>query len=119
VPRLRDRGDLLVGQLCERPDVARRVDDDLLALEGGIEVRDDSDEPARVAADAKRLGWRSLLAPRAERAAGELRPVGLVREARLRARSPAPVRRDDDEPPGERISPEIQSPWCRPARGTC
>src|SRR5207244_10031613 len=107
-------------QFRERADVARRVDDDLLPLEGGVEVRHHANEPGRDAADTKRLGRGAVLAPLAERALVELRLRRLVREARcLCAGPPPPIRRDNDETPGERVSPKIQSPCCRRARGTC
>src|SRR5438445_631960 len=64
--------DLLVGQLRERAHVTGRVDDDLLPLERGIEVRDDAHDPARLAADAKCLRRRAVLAPLAERTLVEL-----------------------------------------------
>ena len=72
LPRLRDGGDLVVGQLRERAHVPRRVHDDLLPLERGVEVRHDAHRPLRRVADAKRLGRRAILAPCAERALVEL-----------------------------------------------
>jgi hypothetical protein len=76
--------------------VARRVHDDLLPLEGGIEVRHDPYHPARDAADAKRLGRCSVLSPLAEGTFVELGLGRRVRESRLRAGPPPPVRGDDD-----------------------
>jgi hypothetical protein len=78
------------------------MDDDLLALERGVEVRHDAHAPRL--ADPQRLGRRAILATRAERALLELlfrRRVELgLRGARpLRAR-----RRDRDTPAGQRIS---------------
>jgi len=118
LPGLCDRSDLVVAQFGERTRVSRRVHDDFLPLEGGVEVRHDAYHPGCDVADAKRLGRCPVLAPLAE---GTLVELGLgrrVREPSLRTGTSAPVRRDDDEAPGERVSPKIQSPCCRPVRGT-
>jgi hypothetical protein len=72
-PRLRDERDLLVVELGERARVPRAVDDDLVPGEGGIEIRDDADAPARAVArlargKCQRLRRRPPLTPLAERA---------------------------------------------------
>jgi hypothetical protein len=84
------------------------VHDDLLPVEGRVEVRDDADGPLRLRADAVGLGRRAVLAPRAERTLVDLGFGRLVDQAPRRARTAAAVRGDRDEPPGERISPKIQ-----------
>jgi hypothetical protein len=108
LPRSGDRGNLLVGQFGKRPDVARRMDDDLLPLEGRIKVRDDPNDPGGLVADAEGLRRRAILSPCTERALGKL-GVGLLFDlARARAGTPAPVRSDGYEPPRERVSPKMQ-----------
>jgi hypothetical protein len=47
LPRVSDELKLCVFEIGERVDVARRVDDDLLALEGGVQVRHDANLPSR------------------------------------------------------------------------
>src|SRR2546429_3004846 len=97
----------------------RRVHDDLLPLEGGVEVRYDAYRPLCGVANAERLGWRSVLAPCAEGALVELRLGRLLDQTCRGARPAAPVRRDGDEPPRKRVSPKIQSRACgRSPRGT-
>jgi hypothetical protein len=91
------------------------VDHDLLSLERRIEVRDDANDPARLVADAIRLGRRAVLAPFAEGTLVELGVARLRDQPGRRTRTSPPVRRDDDLPAGERVSPEIQR--CR-VRGT-
>ena len=87
-PRLRDRSDLAVAQLCERAHVARRVHDDLLPVERRIEVRHDAHRPGCLcAADAVRLGRRAVLSARAERALVELRLGRRPRSAPRRRRA--------------------------------
>jgi hypothetical protein len=108
VPRDGNGGDLLVAQLGERPYVTWRMDDDLLPVEGRIEVRDDADRPGELPANAEGLGGRSVLAPFAERALVELGLGRLLDRARRRAGTPAPVWGDGYEPPGERVSPKFQ-----------
>ena len=112
-PRLGDRVQLFRCQLTERMDVARRVDDDLVVRERGVEVRDDPDPPPRRVGDAsraaedERLRRRLRLVALAERAAS-----GIVhRRARLdhvpRARSPRPARSDDDEAAAQGVAAEL------------
>jgi hypothetical protein len=48
------------------------VDDDLLPVEGRIQVRDDPNGPAVLAVDPEVLGRRAVLSPYAERALVEL-----------------------------------------------
>jgi hypothetical protein len=70
LPGLGDESDLFVAEVGERPDVLGGMDDDLLPLEGRVEVRDDADFPG--VAEPKRLGGRAILAAAAEGAALEL-----------------------------------------------
>jgi hypothetical protein len=93
------------------------MDDDLLPLEGGIEVRYDAYRPFCSAADAERLGRGAVLAALAEGALVELGLGRFVDQTCSGTRPAAPVRRDGDEPPRERVSPKVQSrryaPWLR------
>jgi hypothetical protein len=84
------------------------VHDDLLTLERRIQVRDDANRPRRRPADAEDLRRRAVLAALAERALVELGPGLSLDQPELRAGTTAPVRRNDDESPGERVSPKIQ-----------
>jgi hypothetical protein len=105
-----DASDLVLVQLRERADVARRRDDDLVMLEDRIEVRDDADRPARrvrrapARADREGLGRRPVLPALAERAGDELflgRQVEIGPRARTRPLRPA--WRDDDPLAGDRV----------------
>jgi hypothetical protein len=101
-PCLCDVAQLAGGQLGDRSRVPRRMDDDLLALERGVEVRHDPNAP-RVA-DPQRLGRRAVLPTRAEGALLELR---FRRRVELGLRGARPLRargRDRDAPAGQRIS---------------
>ena len=77
-PGKRDAAHLLVAQVGEGANVARRRDHDFVMFEDRVEIRDDSDDPARCirlpAARAKRerLRGRSLLTAFAEGARDEL-----------------------------------------------
>src|SRR5205814_8903772 len=82
-----------------RAHVARRGDDHLLALEGRIQVRHDAHRPRL--AFAVHLGWRAVLAPRAERAIGELLLRGRLDLPALGSGTPCAARRVDDLAPGE------------------
>jgi hypothetical protein len=102
LPRRRDQRKVLRRQVGERLDVLGSVDDDLLPLEGGVEVRDYANPPpgrvglALAVSEGKDLGRRLALVPFAERAAGiRARRAGSLR----------PPRRDDDEASRERIAP--------------
>jgi hypothetical protein len=76
--------------------------DDLLTLEGWIEVRDDANLPAgriRLAprrADRVRLGRSAVLAALAERALVELRLGRRLEPTELRAGTASARRREDD-----------------------
>lgn len=70
LPCLRDSLDLSVRQVGEGPDVLGRVDDDLLALEGRVEVGDDADLPRLP--DCQRLRRCAVLPSGVEGAAFEL-----------------------------------------------
>jgi hypothetical protein len=107
-PRLGDRAKLGVLELGERAHVARRVDHDLLPRERGVEVRDDAHEPVLGGSDAVRLGRCPVLAALAEGTLVELGLRRLLDQPPRGARTATAVRGDDDEPPGERISPKIQ-----------
>src|SRR5205823_672825 len=99
----RDASDFVVGELCERANVPRRRDDDLMVIEDGVEVRNHSDSPSRrvgcaaARSDRERLRRRSVLAALAERAREQ---VVLGRQvevgARARAGSLGPPGCDDD-----------------------
>ncbi len=98
LPGLRDGGDLVVRQLREEVAMPRRVDDDLLALEGRIEIRHDAHLPPLVAdRDPQRLGRRPLLTPCTERARLELLRRHLDRRSPKRARPLRSPGGDDDE----------------------
>src|SRR3954447_2846982 len=97
LPRLRDEVERRVAQLADRADVLGAVDDDLLALQRGIEVRDDADAPpGRAAPEAERLRWRHLLVAGAEGA--------VMRVARGRREGARPLRagRRDRDPAARR-----------------
>jgi hypothetical protein len=117
-PGNRDPVDLVVVQLGEGANVPGCRDDDLVMLEDGIEVGDDSNRPARrvrgATARTDREGFRRcpLLPPFAERAGDQLflgREVEV--RSRTRARSLRSARRDDDPLPGDRVLAKL------PARG--
>jgi hypothetical protein len=114
LPRFCDEIEPLVGEVRDRASVLRRVDDDLLPLERGVEVRDDADAP-RVA-ERQRLGWRAVLVSRVERAGlqllgGRRLELGPARAGPLRAAG-----RDDDEPARERVLSELAAQRRWPAR---
>src|SRR5829696_10281531 len=67
-PRLGRQLELAIFERGERAHVTWRVDDDLLALERGVEIRDDAHGPAAVLGQDERLRRRPVLAARAERA---------------------------------------------------
>ena len=62
LPAFGDRFDLAFTEIREGADVVGRMDDDLLALERRVEVRDDPDPPG--IADAEGLGRRAILGRR-------------------------------------------------------
>ena len=76
------------------------MNDDLLPLEGRIEIRDDADLPG--VADAQRLRRRLILATCVEGAGLEL-----VLDGRRRAGAPGPRGRDRDESARDGISPQV------------
>jgi hypothetical protein len=78
-----------------------RVDDDLLPLERGVEVRHDADSPG--VADPKRLRRRSIFPAGAKRAALELVLRCGLDLGQPRTRASAAPRRDQNAAPGERI----------------
>lgn len=111
-PRVGDEPELCSFQVRDRADVLGSVDDHLLAVEGRELVRDDPDRPARsvgltTGGEREDLGRRAVLASLAERAALPLvRRFGL--ERRPAGAGPLrPAGRDGDQPPGERVYPQI------------
>jgi len=92
----------------------RSVDDHLLVLECGVQVRDNPDLPARTVGlaagrrDREDLGRRPVLAPFAERALFELLSGWRLESPSLRARSFRALGRDDDGPAGERVAPDFR-----------
>ncbi|MGH3051729.1 MAG: hypothetical protein ACRDM8_02075 [Gaiellaceae bacterium] len=90
--------------------MARNVHDDLLALEGGEEVRDDADLPAggvRIAwllGDRERLRRCALFAALAEGAGVELLLSRRLEGGTLCARPLGPLGSDDDESARERVA---------------
>jgi hypothetical protein len=98
---------------------ARPADDLLLAGNGRARHRRQAERrrrpSARGVAGPGFLGRQRLLPVRAPRVWGCQNLGGVAGNSNLLA----PVRRDDDEASGERVSPKIQSPCCRPGRGTC
>ena len=114
-PSGRNCTELVVVQLGEGANVAGAVDDHLLVLERRVEVGHDADKPAgRVGLpprgrDREHLGRRAVLASLAERAALEL--FWRRRRLRVDVLRPGPLcalRRDDDDPAGDRIAPEVR-----------
>jgi len=81
------------------------VDDDLLSIERGVEVRDDPHVPG--VADAQRLGWRAVLAPRTERALLQLFRRGWIELAVRGTRPLCPGWRDRDVPSGQLVNAKI------------
>jgi hypothetical protein len=101
--------------------VARRVDDDLLARERGIEVGDDADgPPGRVgrravrATEGQRLGRRALLPPFAERAGLELLGRRVLDRAEEGARPARAAGCDDDGSPRERVAAKLAAQEASP-----
>jgi hypothetical protein len=101
-PGERDAAELLLVEFREAARVPRDVDDDLLPLEGGEEIRDDPDLPpggvwvAQLLGEREGLRRRALFATRTERARGELL---LARRLENRALGAGPLRAlggDDD-----------------------
>jgi hypothetical protein len=86
LPGFGDERDLVVVELGEGTDVLRRVDHDLLPLEGGVEVRNDADLP-RIA-EPKRLRGCAVLAADVEGTALEFL---LRRRLELRQPGAGPV----------------------------
>jgi hypothetical protein len=115
MPSFGDEGDLLIVEVGERADVARRVDDDLLALEGWIEVGDDPYAPARrvrlapLGRQCKDLGWRAVLASLAEGAGLELFRSLRLDLAGRRARPAGPRRSEGDKASRERVDPQLRA----------
>jgi hypothetical protein len=77
LPRRRNEGELGVGDVRERLDVPRGVDDDLLPLECRVEVRDDTHGPPRRVGlasfgERERFGRRPVFAALVEGTALEL-----------------------------------------------
>jgi hypothetical protein len=111
-PGLCDEAELRGVEIGDRADVIRRVDDDLLAVEGRELVRDDPDRPAGcvgrpVLGQGEDLRRGLILASLAERARFALFR-GLLVETRPRGSGPAgPSRRDGDEASRERVLPQI------------
>jgi hypothetical protein len=89
------------------------VDDDLLAVERRVEIRDDADLPARGVGlpirrrNRKDLGRGAVLPALAERAAVELFGTLLLDLSSFGARALRSRRRDDDRPPRDRVSPDF------------
>ena len=81
--------------------------DDLLALEGGIEVWEDANLPGAARRKPKRLGRRLGLAAGAERAALELVGVGRRLEVREGSGSERAARRDDNRSAGQGIAAQL------------
>jgi hypothetical protein len=67
LPRLCDEVELRVFQVADRAHVAPALNDDLLSLERGIEVRDDAYAPVPLVREHERLRRRHVLVPRTER----------------------------------------------------
>ena len=101
------RGDLVVVELGERAHVPRRVHDDLLPLERGVEVRDDADRPARRVPTRYVSGGVRSSRPAQNGHSSSSASVGVLDQPPRRAGPAAAVRGDDDEPPGERVSPTL------------
>src|SRR5215204_3402982 len=90
------------------------MDDDLLALERGVEIWDDADGPGPVLGQDERLRGRPILAARAERA--RLQLVGGRVVDHLQER-PGPARAagcDYDRPARERIAQNRVAQPCFP-----
>ena len=93
------------------------MDDDFLALESRIEVRNDADAPG--VAERERLRRRSIFTAGTKGALVELRLGRRLDERPAGARPPRAARGDDGFAPGERVFPEFaaQVPPSRPRNG--
>lgn len=107
-------GTELVGpKLGERQDMARRVNDDLLALERGVEVRNDANLPARgvplavATAERERLRRRELLAALAEGTRLDVGRGGASGERPRGAGAKRPAGRDGDDAARDGIPAEL------------
>jgi hypothetical protein len=111
-PGLGDEAELRRAEVGDRADVLRRVDDDLLAIEGREFVRDDPNGPAGCVGrpalgQCEDLGRGLILVSLAERARFALLRSLFV-EPRPGGSGPAgPSRRDGDEASRERVLPQI------------
>ena len=112
-PRLRDERDLFVVELGERAHVLRRVHDDLLPLERGVQVRDDADPPRL--SDRERLRRCAVFPTGVERARVQLLPRRRLEVRPARARPLRPAWRDHDLSTRERVlarlSAQVAWPW--------
>lgn len=110
-----DRRDFVLRNVGERAQVPRRVDDDLLTVEGRVEIRDDADLPARGVGlpirrrDSEYLRRGAILSALAERAPLEFLSGLLLEPPSLGAWALRPRRRDDDGPPRDRVLPDLRS----------
>jgi hypothetical protein len=83
------------------------VDDDLLSLEGRVEIGNDADAP-RVVAEAQNLRRGAVLASAAERARLELLVRRWIDRRQPRARPAAAARRDYDSATRERVFSDVR-----------
>jgi hypothetical protein len=115
-----DWRDFVLREVGERAHVLRRVDDDLLAVEGRVEIWNDADQPARGVGlpirrrDRKDLGRGAILPALAERAPLELLSGLALELPSLGARALRARRRDDDSSSRDRVAPSFRRQLCDP-----
>ena len=108
LPGLGHEPELVGRELGDRAQVLRGVDDDFLAIQRGVQIRDDPDLP-RVA-DPEGLRRGAVLVPRAERAALEL--VAARPSCSGAMGSP---RCDRHESSGNGVAAQLRRRWTPPA----
>jgi hypothetical protein len=114
LPGVGDGADLLVIEVGKEADVIRRVDDDLLSLEGRVEVWDDPDAPG--VANPQGLGRSTVLAAGTEGTRLELGVRGRL-DFRQPSTRPIPAPgREQDAPTGERVVMERRQLRCTTRR---
>jgi len=107
-PCLGDEVELRVLELGERACVPWAVDDDLLPLERGKEVRDDAYGPGLLAfRQPQRLRWRAVLAAGAERTLVQLLPGRRLEPVPRGTRPARPRFGEGDPPPGRAVAAEL------------
>src|SRR5215210_754840 len=106
VPGVRDEYDLGVVEFRERTHVLGRMDDNLLPLEGRVQVRDDANAP-RVVSESQHFRRCPVLAPAAEGAALELLVRRWLDFGKPRAGAVAAAGRKDDPATRQRVFADV------------